>query len=200
MRDSFPYRCRPSTTMHRTHNRRTTRSSLVPDLIDRSVTGRMPPVETHIHADSVFLALWNKKNFKGCFQNYIVRSTIDRETTVQLGRCMKCFGRPKFCKFGQVFINNCYIKRHAFKQKQYEHFLHSQSARCFGKHMSVPGNRTLRRDGRRIYHHVLLNTFRRHNCRAGVLACRRKFKRRHLVMAGMFLQTRVTLYATGCFI
>jgi hypothetical protein len=117
---TFPYRCRPSTTIHLTHSRRT-RSSIVTDLIDRSVTGSMPPMETHLHSDSVVVALWNNKNIEGCFQNCILRYTIDKETTVQLRRCLKCFSEPRFCNFGQVCINNCYVRSIAFMRKRYNH-------------------------------------------------------------------------------
>jgi hypothetical protein len=94
--------------MHRVHNRRTC-LSIVQNVLNRSVTGHMPPVVAHVHADTTIL-LWKRNHIAGCFQHCIVRYTVDEETYLQLRKCMQCFGKPNICAFGHTCVNNCYAQ------------------------------------------------------------------------------------------
>jgi hypothetical protein len=83
------------------------RSSVVDVVTNRQITGRMPPMEVHLHSDVNLLMLWNKKQDDHCFKNCILRYTVDTDTHYQLKKFLiECYGKAKYCMFGYMCLTN----------------------------------------------------------------------------------------------
>jgi hypothetical protein len=69
--------------------------------------GAHDPMEIHIHSNRILIMLWNRNDSHGCFQNCILRFTIDNETVVQLKKFLTQYlGNARFYKFGYFCLTN----------------------------------------------------------------------------------------------
>jgi hypothetical protein len=84
------------------------RASVVRLLGQRALTWRLPAKEAHLYADYVAV-LWNRPHDAGCFTDYILRHTFDKETYRQLRECMQRFDTGRYCTFGHICVNNVRI-------------------------------------------------------------------------------------------
>jgi hypothetical protein len=80
-------------------------ASIVRLLGQRALTGRMPSMEAHVHSDYVAV-LWKRPRAAGCFEDCIVRHTIDNETYLQLRDSMRLFDSGAPCTFRHICLNN----------------------------------------------------------------------------------------------
>jgi hypothetical protein len=86
------------------------RASIVQCIGERALTGHMPALEAHLHADYV-VELWNKPCYSGCFTDHIVRYTFEKETYQQVRECMQRFETCRYCTFGHICFNNVSVPK-----------------------------------------------------------------------------------------
>jgi hypothetical protein len=84
------------------------RASIVQFLGQRALTGRMPAMETHLHADYVVVVL-DRPHPNGCCAYCIVRHPVDTETYVQLRGSMQRFYKCCYCTVSHLSFNNARI-------------------------------------------------------------------------------------------
>jgi hypothetical protein len=108
-------------------------ASIVRLLGQRAITGRMPAMEAHVHSDYVAV-LWNRPSAAGCFDDCIVRHTIDTETYHQVRDCMRRCDSGAPCAFNQLCFNNVHnpsasAEDTTYLPKRERHSLHPQWVR-----------------------------------------------------------------------
>jgi hypothetical protein len=116
--------------------------SIVRLLGHRALTGRMPVMEAHVHSDYVAI-MWNRPRAAGCFEDCIVRHTIDNETYLQVRDCMRRFDSGAPCTFRQLCLNNvrkppASAEGTTYLPKKERFSASAMGARSLGEHMPLP--------------------------------------------------------------